>query len=113
MEKNLQLRMGGSRKRGKFSIVDLISVEKTRVRISIIASGLRSDQKKPRNEFRYLSLNSLSVRFFTSSLYSNNDCAPHVAVQVEMLDQKSVINLAPVIYSLPQKLRMQGRSSAG
>ena len=67
--KNRQARRAGSRKTGKFSIPALSRVEKTSVRMIIIASGLRRDQMKPKTEFRYLSLNSLIVRFLTSSLY--------------------------------------------
>ena len=48
------------------------AIEKTNFRIIIMANGLRSDQTKPKMEFRYLSLNSLIVRFLTSSPYSNN-----------------------------------------
>jgi len=69
IEKNLQANRAVSRKTGKFSIPALSRVEKTSVRMIIIASGLRRDQMKPKTEFRYLSLNSLIVRFLTSSLY--------------------------------------------
>jgi len=69
VEKNRQARRAGSRNTGKFLIPALRRVEKTRVKMTIIANGLRRDQKNPNTEFRYLSLNSLIVRFFTSSVY--------------------------------------------
>jgi len=69
IEKNRQARRAVSRKTGKFSIPALSRVEKTSVRMIIMARGLRRDQMKPRTEFRYLSLNSLIVRFLTSSPY--------------------------------------------
>ena len=83
-EKNLQARRAGSRNTEKALISDFSSVVKTRVNITIITSGLRSDQKKPKIEFRYLSLNSLTVRFFISSLYSSNGTAPNLIIKVEM-----------------------------
>jgi hypothetical protein len=71
-EKNLQAKRDGRRKTGKLSIPDFRSVENTRVKMIIIASGFRRDQKNPNAELRYLSLNSLTVRFLTSSAYSSN-----------------------------------------
>ena len=69
IEKNRQANRAVRRKTGKFSIPVLKTVEKTSVRMIIMASGLSKDQKKPRTEFRYLSLNSLTVRLLTSSVY--------------------------------------------
>ncbi len=68
MEKNLQHNRAGSRKTGKLLIPDLRSVEKTSDRMINMQSGLSKDHKKPKKEFRYLSLNSFTVRFLTSSL---------------------------------------------
>lgn len=76
IEKNLQARRAVSRNIWKFSIPDLSRIEKTKVSIVIIASGLSKDQKKPKIELRYLSLNSFIVKFLTSSLYSNNHYTP-------------------------------------
>ena len=70
--KKRQARRGGSKNDGKFSMPDGRRVEKTRVRINIMASGLSRDHRKPRMEPLYLSLNSLIVRFHTSSRYSSN-----------------------------------------
>ncbi len=71
IEKNLHVNRAGRMNTGKLCIPDLRSVEKTSVSIIIIASGFRRDQRNPRTEFRYLSLNSLIVRFKTSSEYRN------------------------------------------
>lgn len=67
IEKNRQAKRAVSRKTGNFSMSDLSKVEKTSVKITIMANGLRRDQIKPRTEFLYLSLNSLIVKFLTSS----------------------------------------------
>jgi hypothetical protein len=72
MEKNLHARSAGNRKTEKLSIPALNRVEKTSVSITSMASGLNRDHRKPRTEFRYLSLNSLTVRFRTSSAYWNS-----------------------------------------
>ena len=67
IEKNLQVRSAGRRNIGKFSVPNFKRVEKTTVSMNIIANGLSKDHKKPKTEFLYLNLNSLIVRFFTSS----------------------------------------------
>lgn len=72
MEKKRQTNSAGRRKIWKFSIPALRSVENTSVSMTIIASGFSSDQTNPSKEFRYLSLNSLIVRFLTSSVYLGN-----------------------------------------
>lgn len=72
MEKNLHASRAGSKKIGKFSLPNFRRVENTKVRIIIMAKGFSKDQKNPRIEFRYLNLNSLTVKFLTSWPYFSN-----------------------------------------
>jgi hypothetical protein len=67
MEKNLHVKRAVRRKTGNFSIPALSRVENTTVKMTIMAKGFKRDHRKPRAEFLYRSLNSLTVRFLTSS----------------------------------------------
>ena len=77
--KNRQTKRTGRMKSGYSAIPDLSRMELTSHKMIIIASGFRSDQKNPKMELRYLSLNSLLVKILTSPLYLNNShCSPMV-----------------------------------
>jgi hypothetical protein len=80
IEKNLQTRRAVRRKTGKFWTPERTRVENTKVSISIIARGLSNDQKNPKTELRYLSLNSLIAKFLMSSPYSSNKFTPYIKV---------------------------------
>jgi hypothetical protein len=51
MEKKRQVSNAVSRKTGNRSIPDLRRIENTTVKMTVMAKGLRSDQKKPKIEF--------------------------------------------------------------
>jgi hypothetical protein len=58
IEKNLQTRIPMSTHEAKFGMLTRSKNEKTSVRITMYASGFRSDQRKPSTEFLYRTLKS-------------------------------------------------------